>query len=142
MKIHNPQQVVYVKTEIVNEVHDTIWTIDDNDSIVKKEFDFSNQWRTLNGFVQLKDKDLTLSIKEDKVLVDYVLAIKDNKVYITSDNPYVKYNEIQGITIPKTRKNFSIGVGPTVSYAWWPGMTRPTPCFGVSVGLYYNLFQF
>lgn len=142
MKLHNPQQVVYIETEIVNEVHDTAWIIQETDTLVKKDFDFSNQWRTLNGFVQLKDKDLSLSIKEDKVLVNYVLAIKDNKVYLTSDNPYVQYNEIQGITLPKTRKNFSIGVGPAISYSWWPGMSKPSPFFGVSLGLYYNLFQF
>lgn len=142
MKLHNPQQVVYVETEIINEVHDTAWIIQDTDTLIKKDFDFSNQWRTLNGFVQLQDKDLSLSIQEDKVLVNYVLAIKDNKVYLTSDNPYVQYNEIQGITLPKTRKNFSIGVGPAISYGWWSGMSKPSPFFGVSLGLYYNLLQF
>lgn len=142
MEIHNPQQVVYIETEIVNEVHDTAWIIQDTDTLVKKDFDFSNKWRTLNGFVQLKDKDLSLSIQEDKVLVNYVLAIKDNKVYLTSDNPYVQYNEIQGITLPKTRKNFSVGIGPAISYGWWPGMPKPSPFFGVSLGLYYNLLQF
>jgi hypothetical protein len=142
MKLHNPQQVVYVETEIINEVHDTTWMIQDVDTLIKKDFDFSNQWRVLNGFVQLEDKNLSLSIAEDKVLVNYTLAIKDNKVYITSDNPYVKYNEIQGITLPKTRKNFSVGIGPAISYGWWPGMTKPSPFFGVSLGLYYNLFQF
>lgn len=142
MKLHKPQQVVYIETEILNEVHDTIWVIEENDTIIKKEFNFDNKWRMLNGFVQLKDKDLSLSIQEDKVLVNYVLAIKDNKVYLTSDNPYVKYNEIQGITLPKTRKNFSVGIGPSISYGWWPGMEKPSPFFGVSLGLYYNLLQF
>ena len=141
MKLHNPQQVVYVETEIINEVHDTTWIIENNDSIINKYFDFSNQWRTLNGYVQLKDKDLNLSIQEDKVLVNYVLAIKDNKAYITSDNPYVQYNEIQGLTIPKTHKNFSIGIGPSISYGWWPGMTKPSIFFGISLGVYYNLFN-
>lgn len=142
MKLHNPQQVVYVETEIINEVHDTTWIIQNNDTLIKKDFDFSNKWRVLNGFVQLEDKNLSLSIAEDRVFVNYVLAIKDNKVYLTSDNPYVQYNEIQGITLPKTRKNFSVGVGPAISYGWWPGMEKPSPFFGVSLGLYYNLFQF
>lgn len=142
MKLHNPQQVVYVETEIINDVHDTVWVVESLDSIVKKDFNFDNEWRVLNGFVMLDDKDLSLSIENDKVLVNYTLAIKDNKVYVMSDNPYVKYNEIQGITLPKTRKNFSIGIGPAISYGWWPGMSKPSPFFGVSAGLYYNLFQF
>lgn len=142
MKLHNPQQVVYIETEIINDVHDTVWVVESLDSIVKKDFNFDNEWRVLNGFVMLDDKDLSLSIENDKVLVNYTLAIKDNKVYVMSDNPYVKYNEIQGITLPKTRKNFSIGIGPAISYGWWPGMSKPSPFFGVSAGLYYNLFQF
>ena len=142
MKLHNPQQVVYVETEIINDVHDTVWVVESLDSIVKKDFNFDNEWRVLNGFVMLDDKDLSLSIENDKVLVNYTLAIKDNKVYVMSDNPYVKYNEIQGITLPKTRKNFSVGIGPAISYGWWPGMSKPSPFFGVSAGVYYNLFQF
>lgn len=142
MKLYNPQQVVYVETEIINDVHDTVWVVESLDSIVKKDFNFDNEWRVLNGFVMLDDKDLSLSIENDKVLVNYTLAIKDNKVYVMSDNPYVKYNEIQGITLPKTRKNFSVGIGPAISYGWWPGMSKPSPFFGVSAGLYYNLFQF
>lgn len=142
MKLHNPQQVVYIETEVINEVHDTAWIIKENDTLIKKDFDFSNQWRTLNGFVQLADKNLSLSIKEDKVLINYTLAIKDNKVYVTSDNPYVQYNEIQGITLPKTRKNFSLGIGPTISYGYDFQHKNFGPFVGVSLGLYYNLIQF
>ncbi len=142
MKLHKPQQVVYIETEIINEIHDTTWMIQEIDTLIKKDFDFSNQWRVLNGFVQLEQKNLSLSIAEDKVLVNYVLAIKDNKVYLTSDNPYVQYNEIQGITLPKTRKNFSIGVGPTISYGYDFQHKNFGPFVGISLGLYYNLIQF
>lgn len=142
MKIHNPQQVVYVETVIENEVHDTTWMVESLDTTIIRNFDFSNDWRTLAGFVKLENKDLSLSIDKDKVLVNYTLAIKDNKVYLMSDNPYVTYNEVQGLTLPNTKKRFSIGVGPTISYGWWPGMTKPSPYFGISAGIYWNLFQF
>lgn len=142
MKLHNPQQVVYIETEVINEVHDTTWMIEPNDTLIQKAFDFSNQWRVLNGSIKLQENNLSLNIDNDKVFANYTLAIKDNKVYLTSDNPYVQYNEIQGITLPKTRKNFSVGIGPAISYGWWPGMSKPSPFFGVSLGLYYNLLQF
>lgn len=142
MKIHKPQQVVYYETIIENEVHDTVWVVEENDTTIKKDFDFSDQWRILNGFVKLEDKNLSLSIAEDKVLVNYTLAIKDNKVYISSDNPYVKYNEIQGLTLPKTKKNFSLGIGPTISYGYDFQHRNFGPFVGVSLGLYYNFLQF
>ena len=142
MKIHKPQQVVYYETIIENEVHDTVWVVEENDTTIKKDFDFSDQWRILNGFVKLEDKNLSLSIAEDKVLVNYTLAIKDNKVYISSDNPYVKYNEIQGLTLPKTKKNFSLGIGPTIFYGYDFQHRNFGPFVGVSLGLYYNFLQF
>jgi len=142
MKLHNPQQVVYIETEIINEVHDTTWMIEPNDTLIQKAFDFSNQWRVLNGSIKLQENNLSLNIDNDKVFANYTLAIKDNKVYLTSDNPYVQYNEIQGITLPKTKKNFSLGVGPTISYGYDFQHKNFVPVVGVSVGLYYNFLQF
>ena len=142
MKINNPQQVVYIETEIINEVHDTTWMIEPNDTLIQKAFDFSNQWRVLNGSIKLQENNLSLNIDNDKVFANYTLAIKDNKVYLASDNPYVQYNEIQGITLPKTKKNFSLGVGPTISYGYDFQHKNFAPVVGVSVGLYYNFLQF
>lgn len=142
MKLHNPQQVVYIETVVTNTVHDTAWLVDENDTLIQKAFDFSDQWRTLTGSIKFKANNLSLNIDNDKVFVNYTLAIKDNKVYIKSDNPYVTYDNIQGLTLPKTKKNFSLGVGPTISYGWWPGMQKPSPYVGISLGVYYNLLQF
>jgi hypothetical protein len=142
MKVNNPQQVVHIETVIENDVHDTVWMIQESDTTIQKEFDFSNKWRILSGNINLDKNLLSLSIEQDKVLVDYTLAIKDNKVYITSENPYVKYNEIQGLTLPKQKKLFSIGVGPAISYGYDFQHNCFAPVVGVSVGLYYNIFQF
>lgn len=142
MKLHNPQQVVYIETEVINEVHDTTWIVQPNDSLIMKDFDFSNKWRILSGNIKLQNENLSLNIDNDKVLVNYTLAIEDNKVYVKSDNPYVTYGNIQGLTLPKQRKNFSIGVGPTVSYGYDLQHKNFGPFVGVSIGLYYNLIQF
>lgn len=142
MKLHKPQQIVYIETEVIHEVHDTTWMVEPNDSLIQKEFDFSNKWRILSGNIKLQENNLSLSIDNDKVLINYTLAIEDNKVYVKSDNPYVTYGNIQGLTLPKTKKNFSIGVGPTVSYGYDFQHKNFGPFVGVSIGLYYNLIQF
>ena len=142
MKVNKPQQVVYIETEIINEVHDTTWMIEPNDTLIQKAFDFSNQWRVLNGNIKLQENNLSLNIDNDKVFANFTLAIKDNKVYVKSDNPYVTYDDIQGLTLPKTKKNFSLGVGPTISYGYDFQHRNFGPFVGISLGLYYNFLQF
>ena len=113
MKVRNADQVVYVETEVVNEVHDTTYIIDRNLEYLKKEFSFTNNFRDLEGYMELNNNNLGLNITRDVVRADYTLAIKDGRVYLSSDNPYVLYNEIQGVTIPKPKKpRFSVGIGP------------------------------
>ena len=142
MKVNQPTQVVYVETVIDNSTHDTVWQIPSIDTTIVREFNFDNKWRQLNGNVTFDNMNLGLNILNDKVFVNYALAIKDNKVYISSDNPYVQYNEIQGLTLPKQRKPFSIGIGPTFSYGYDFQHKTFGPNFGISIGLYYNIFQF
>ena len=143
LEVKKPEQVVYVETEIVNEVHDTTYIIDPSLSYQRKDFDFSNQFRTLTGFMELKDNTLGLNFIEDKVLVDYTLAIKDNKVFLTSSNPYVQYNEIQGISIPPRKKpKFSISVGPSIGIGYDIINKQPGIYAGLSVNAGYNLITF
>ena len=142
MGVLKPQQVVYVETYITNDVHDTIWQIDP-DTVINKTFDFSNDWRKLNGTVSLKEQTLGLSIDEDKVFANYYLAIQDGRVYLSSDNPYVMFNEIQGLTVPTPKKKyFSLGVGPTLTYGYDIPNMKPVFVPGISVGVYFNLLQF
>lgn len=137
-----PQQVVYVETIIENEVHDTIWEIDP-DTVMMRNFDFSNEWRRLNGTVSLKEQMLGLSINEDKVFADYYLAIQDGRVYLSSNNPYVTFNEIQGLTVPTPKKkHFSLGVGPTLTYGYDIPNMKPVFVPGISVGVFWNIIQF
>lgn len=104
-----PQQVIYITNEIVNEKHDTCWR---NPSLVNP-FDFSNKWRVLSGNVILKDSVLGLSIDKDIVNADFTIALKDGKAWVSSSNPYVHVNDIQGFTLPKP-KNKHWHIGPYV----------------------------
>ncbi len=143
MKVRRPDQVVYVETEVVNEVHDTTYIIDRSLPVIRKDFDFSNEFRQLAGFMELKDENLGLNITNDRTFVDYTLAIKDGKVYMTSTNPYVQYNEIQGITLPAPKKpKFSLGIGPQIGAGYDIINKQPGVFVGVGLNASFNLVSF
>ena len=134
--IKKPGQVVYITNEIIREKHDTAWKVLTPE--MSRTFDFSDKWRDLTGNVTLKDSILGLSINKDIVRMDYTMCIKDNRVYISSSNPYVKFNEIQGITIPKTKQKHW-HVGPTIGVGiGTDGVIRPN----LSLGLTYSIVSF
>ena len=75
---------------------------------------------------------MNLNIEKDKVFLDYTLAVENNKVYVKSNNPYVQYNKIQGIELPKPKKRWTtVVIGPSISY----GYDFNGKCFGPSINL-------
>lgn len=143
LEVKKPEQVVYIETEVIHDVHDTTYIVDPLLTYQRKDFAFNNQWRVLEGYMELKDNTLGLNFTQDKVFVDYTLAIKDNHVYLTSTNPYIQYNEIQGITLPKKQKPmFSIGIGPSFG-AGYDIINKQFGVFaGISLNVNYNLITF
>ena len=135
-----PKEVVYVETEIINEVHDTTFIVDSN--YVKKYFDFSDQWRTLTGFVEYNKPNLNLAFTKDITKADFTVAIRDSKVYVTSNNPHIVYNDIQGVVLPKTEPMFTIATGPSFSAGY--GLINKNFDFyaGWSVIIGYNIKSF
>ncbi len=135
-----PKEVVYVETEIINEVHDTTFVVDS--SYVKKYFDFSDQWRTLTGFVEYNKPNLNLAFTKDITKADFTVAIRDSKVYVTSNNPHIVYNDIQGVVLPKTEPMFTIATGPSFSAGY--GLINKNFDFyaGWSVIIGYNIKSF
>lgn len=114
--VKKPDHVVYIKNEVVRETHDTCWQKTPGDTV--KHFDFSDKWRILEGNVSINKNDISLSVDKDIVYVDFVIAIKDGRAYVSSSNPYVHTNDIEGYVLPKERKKwFHIG-----------------PCIGVGIG--------
>lgn len=117
MKVKDPSSVVYIKTVVDNLPQDTIWNTDTiiPNIYIQKSFAFNNDYRTLEGIVSVNDSTLALNIQEDKTYVDYILAVEDNTVKLKSNNPYVKFNEVQGITIPKQKHgNWGFTIGPAI----------------------------
>lgn len=135
-----PKEVVYVETEIINEVHDTTYIVDS--SYVKKYFDFSDQWRTLTGFVEYNKPNLNLAFTKDVTKADFTVAIRDSKVYVTSNNPHIVYNDIQGVVLPKTTPRWSIGVGPQFAVGYGLLQKKPDIYVGVGLSINYNLISF
>lgn len=138
MKIKNPEQVVKIVTEYINTPSDTVWVIDSINEDITKSFNFSDDYRRLEGNVYFKNDILGLSINKDEVYAKYILAIKDNKAYITTDNPYIKISNIQGITIP-TPKTKHFYLGPSINFGYDPIQNKSTFNIGVSIG--YGLFS-
>ena len=135
-----PKEVVYIETEIINEVHDTTFIVDSN--YIKKYFDFSDQWRTLTGFVEYNNPNLDLTFTKDITKADFTVAIRDSKVYITSNNPHIVYNDIQGVVLPKKEPMFTISTGPSFSAGY--GLINKNFDFyaGWSVIIGYNIKSF
>lgn len=141
MQVKKPDIVIGGSTSIDNGKHDTVYipTVTEIASKnIYRKFDFSNQYRELTGNVSYTNDTLGLYIEKDIMQFKYALAIKDNVVYMTSDNPYVKFNSITGLTIPKQKKEKKFGIGPSV----FGGYSNKGFVYGIGIGLQYNLMNF
>lgn len=140
MKVNEkPDIVVGTDITIDNGKKDTVWLTSSSDSsIYYKRFDFGNRYRKFNGYVKGNKDSVKLSIDEDMVMFKYALAIKDNQVYMTSDNPYVKFNNITGLKIPESKRNKKFGLGPSI----FMGYGNKGFNYGIGIGLQYKLFEF
>lgn len=141
MQVKKPDIVIGGSTSIDNGKHDTVWvpTVTEITSKnIYRKFDFSNQYRELTGNVSYTNDTLGLHIEKDIMQFKYALAVKDNVVYMTSDNPYVKFNSITGLKIPKQKKEKKFGIGPSV----FGGYSNKGFVYGIGIGLQYNLIFF
>ena len=141
MQVKKPDMVIGGSTSIDNGNHDTVWvpTVTEITSKnIYRKFDFSNQYRELTGNVSYANDTLGLYIEKDRMQFKYALAVKDNVVYMTSDNPYVKFNSITGLTIPKQKKGKKFGIGPSV----FGGYSNKGFVYGIGIGLQYNFINF
>lgn len=141
MQVKKPDIVIGGSTSIDNGKHDTVYipTVTEITSKnIYRKFDFSNQYRELTGNVSYTNDTLGLYIEKDIMQFKYALAIKDNVVYMTSDNPYVKFNSITGLKIPKQKKEKKFGIGPSV----FGGYSNKGFVYGIGIGLQYNLMNF
>lgn len=141
MQVKKPDMVIGGSTSIDNGKHDTVYipTVTEITSKnIYRKFDFSNQYRELIGNVSYTNDTLGLHIEKDIMQFKYALAVKDNVVYMTSNNPYVKFNSITGLTIPKQKKEKKFGIGPSV----FGGYSNKGFVYGIGIGLQYNFINF
>lgn len=141
MQVKKPDIVIGGSTSIDNGKYDTVYiptATEITSKNIYRKFDFSNQYRELTGNVNYINDTLGLHIEKDRIQFKYALAIKDNVVYMTSDNPYVKFNSITGLTIPKQKKEKKFGIGPSI----FGGYSNKGFVYGVGIGLQYNLISF
>lgn len=141
MQVNKPDIVIGGSTSIDNGKHDTIYiptAAEITSKNIYRKFDFSNQYRELTGNVNYTNDTLGLYIEKDIIQFKYALAVKDNAVYMTSDNPYVKFNSITGLTIPKQKKEKKFGIGPSV----FGGYSNRGFVYGIGIGLQYNFINF
>ena len=123
------------------EIHDTTYIVK-HDTIINgftKDFAFNNKYRSLEGNVNYKNDTVGVNINKDEMYFDYTVAIdKKNNIYISSSNPYIKYNEISGFQVPKQkRKRWSLG--PSVNFGYDPINNKPSFSIGASVS--YGIIQ-
>lgn len=145
MELKNVEQALRIDGFINNPLRDTIWQIN-NDTIyidksvnITRKFDFSDNFRVLQGNVSINNGNMLFQINKDIVKFDYTAAFKDGQLYITSDNPYIQYNNITGIQVPKQKKKrWNIGIYggfgvhyniPTKSFGYGPQIGA-----GISIG--------
>lgn len=141
MQVKKPDIVIGGSTSIDNGKHDTVYiptAAEITSKNIYRKFDFSNQYRELTGNVNYTNDTLGLHIEKDRIQFKYALAVKDNAVYMTSDNPYVKFNSITGLTIPRQKKEKKFGIGPSV----FGGYSNKGFVYGVGIGLQYNFINF
>ena len=148
MNIKDPTSVVYIGSHIDNGKKDTAWVIQPiyqhdtimNNPDIQKQFAFNNEYRELEGNVYVKDSVLGLNIDKDKVYFDYTLAIEDNKVYVKSNNPYVQYDKIQGLTLPSHKKSWwGIVVGPSIGYGYDFNGKKFGPTIGINATVGFRI---
>ena len=142
LKKNNVTQIFYVGGNIENPEKDTTYIVQ-HDTISRgfsKDFNFNNKYRILEGNVKYAQDSLGVNIKKDIIYFDYTLALdKNNNIYVKSTNPYVKYNEITGFTLPK-QKNKRWNIGPSVSFGYDPFKNKPT--FSIGGSITYGIIQF
>ena len=138
MKRKNAQLAAQIDVLVENPARDTVWKYDSVlvvQSLVQP-FQFKDKWRNLSGNITLNDNKMGLNIKEDQVFFDYTVAVDDGLIYIKSDNPYVKYNQITAIQEQQKKpKRWNIGfqAGFGFQYGMFSKNVDAGPYLGVGI---------
>ena len=145
LRPNNVSQIIQVGGEIENPNQDTAYVVL-HDTISKgfyKDFNFNNKYRTLEGNVNYQNDSLGIHITKDVIQFDYTIAMdKDARMYIKSTNPYVKYKEMTGFTVPqKKHQKTTLVIGPSVTWGYDINSKKTGFTLGVSATYGLNLIK-
>ncbi len=119
------------------QMHDTVTV--EPDSTYTNNFYYSDDWLKLNGTSKFTLNPFDVSTKINNISIEANLKVgmsKDNKFFATSDNPYLKFTQIEGANMvaPQQKRwsvSLQLGVGGFVGL----GACFPLPSGTVNTGL-------
>lgn len=128
------------------------------DSTYTNHFYYSDNWLNLNGLSKITLNPLIVSTKINHIAIDANLKVglsKDNKWFATSDNPYLRFTQIEGANLAAPQQNrwslsLQLGVGGFVGWGACFPIPSGTPQTGLvagagfygGLGFSYKLFDF
>lgn len=141
---------------------DTIHTTDSvevlPDSTYNCHFDYNDRWLSLNGVTSVHLDPFQSHTIINNINMEVPLKVgttKDNKWFVTSENPYVQFTSVEGANLEKAKpKRWSLGVqggvgaifGYGISGCSADGIVRTGWLVGaggyVGLGITYKLIEF
>jgi hypothetical protein len=119
-------------------VHDTVYNTIEGKPTREAAFKFNDSYLSLDADVKVADS-VNLTLSNIKVPVDITVGqTKDNQIFVTSKNPYLKVQSVESMIIPpkKKRWGFGINIGPGLYYS--PFDKRFDLGIGAQFGISYN----
>lgn len=140
MKVKQSSVTAAVSTQntVYLPVIDTVYKIEKFErGSFSRQFNFSDKFRTLEGLTRYYNDSLSVEITKNEVYFDYnVVMDKNNRIYVSSNNPYIKVNNIDGFQMVRPKQK-RFGFGPFLGLGLgYDGRVTPT----IGIGVVYRLF--
>lgn len=133
-------QTLESQLEIKNPIiHDSIIII--NDTVISN-WNFWDDWTTINANSIYINNNIKTSIDNITISIPLTVGItKDNKFFVTSPNPYIKFTDIKSVIIPestiaKAFRRWSVGV--YVGFGMQYGLLNKSIDLGPQIGIGIN----
>jgi hypothetical protein len=123
------------------------------DSVMVDKFSYNDRWINIDGTTIVKDTIFNTSI--NKISMDAPLKVgisKDNKWFVTTENPYLSFSSVEGAMLEQSKnKRWSVGiqlgVGVLAGYGvQLSGTIKGVPIIGAGlyggIGVTYKLIDF